>query len=143
MSGGLPLQLPNGIGLLGMIAARRMNGDFTALMRETAFSKLGMTHSFIGVLRNQRHTYAQGYTAVEVPIRMKTSSVAPEAYGITATCGDMLRFIGANMGLPDLDATLRRDHRHAHRVLSGRCDDAGSGLGAVSGPGAIAGPAAG
>jgi CubicO group peptidase (beta-lactamase class C family) len=96
-----------GIGLLGMIAASSMHGDFVALMQERVFSGLGMQHTYFDVPVSEWDDYAQGYTATNIPIRMVPGVLAPEAYGIKTTAGDMLRFIAANMGMLDINERLQ------------------------------------
>lgn len=138
MSGGLPLQAPDGIatddqlmayfrhwkpiyapgtyrtygnpgiGLLGMVAARSMDGDYVALMQGRLFPALGMTDTYLDVPKARMNDYAQGYTEAGAPIRMTQGAGAAEAYGVRSTAGDMLRFVEANMGMPGLDATLQR-----------------------------------
>jgi beta-lactamase class C len=137
-SGGLPLQVPSGItdnaqlmayfqgwkpayapgtyrtysnpsiGMLGMIAARSMDDDFTALMEGKLFPWLGLKHTYLDVPRTQMENYAQGYTAKDTPIRLAPGVLAPEAYGIRTTAGDLLRFVEANMGMLSLDEKLQR-----------------------------------
>jgi beta-lactamase class C len=96
------------IGLLGLIAARSMNQDFAALMEGTLFPALGMKDTYLDVPEAAAKNYAQGYTRTDKPIRMAPGVLAAEAYGIRTTAGDMLRFVTANLGLLDLDKTLRR-----------------------------------
>jgi beta-lactamase class C len=143
-SGGLPLQVPNDItnnaqlmayfrswrpiyapgayrtyanpsvGMLGMIAAKSMNGDFAALMEGTLFPWLGMRHTYLEVPKAERDNYAQGYTAKDIPVRMAPGILAAEAYGIRTTAGDLLRFVEANMGMLNLDEKLQRAISDTH-----------------------------
>ena len=143
-SGGLPLQVPDdiknndqlmaylqrwkpthapgtyrtysnlSIGLLGVIAAKSMNGDFVALMEGTLFPGLGMKNTYLHVPKSQTENYAQGYTKTDTPIRMAPGVLAPEAYGIRTTAGDMLRFVEANMRMLDLDEKLQRAITNTH-----------------------------
>jgi beta-lactamase class C len=143
-SGGLPLQVPDditnndqlmqyfqnwkptyapgtyrtysnpSIGMLGMIAARSMNGSFVALMEDKLFSGLGMKNTYLEVPKAQSENYAQGYTKTDAPIRMAPGVLAAEAYGIRTTAGDMLRFIEANMNMLGLDETLQRAITDTH-----------------------------
>ena len=137
-SGGLPLQVPGGIsnpaqlvaylqswkpayapgaartysnigiGMLGVIAARSMHGDFAALMAATLFAGLGMPHTYLNVPSAVAANYAQGYTRTDQPIRMAPGVLAAEAYGIRTTAGDMLRFVAANIGTLAIDTALQR-----------------------------------
>ncbi len=143
-SGGLPLQVPDditndaqltaylqnwkptyppgsyrtysnpSIGLLGMIAAKSMNGDFVSLMEGKLFPELGLQHTYLEVPKAETANYAQGYTAGGAPVRMKPGVLASEAYGIRTTIGDMLRFVEANMGMLDLDERLQRAITNTH-----------------------------
>nr|WP_307437114.1 class C beta-lactamase [Labrys monachus] len=143
-SGGLPLQVPDGIttddglmayfrrwkptyapgtyrtyanpsiGMLGMIAARSMNGDFVALMESRLFPALGLRHTYLDVPASRMEDYAQGYTTKDAPVRMAPGVLAAEAYGIRTTAGDMLRFVEANMGMLALDPTLQRALSSTH-----------------------------
>lgn len=137
-SGGLPLQVPDGIannaqlmayfqnwkpthapgtyrtysnpgiGMLGMIAAMSMNENFVRLMEGKLLPELGMEHTYLDVPKARMENYAQGYTTKDTPVRMVPGILAPEAYGIRTTAGDMLRFIEANMGMLHLDRKLQR-----------------------------------
>jgi CubicO group peptidase (beta-lactamase class C family) len=143
-SGGLPLQVPNGIanntqlmayfrnwkptyapgtyrtysnpgiGMLGMIAARNMNEDFVALMEKKLLPELGMEHTYFDIPDAQMENYAQGYTTNDTPVRMAPGVLASEAYGIRTTAGDLLRFVEANMGMLDLDETLKHAISNTH-----------------------------
>jgi beta-lactamase class C len=101
-------------GLLGLSAARSMNGDFTGLMARLVFSGLGLKHTYLNVPTDQMENYAQGYTRAGAPIRVAPGPLATEAYGIRMTAGDLLRFVDANMGLLDIDGTLQRAISNTH-----------------------------
>jgi beta-lactamase class C len=143
-SGGLPLQFPSGvtndaqatayfqgwkptyapgtyrtysnlsIGMLGMIAAKSISGNFVALMEHGLFPRLGLRNTYLDVPNAQVENYAQGYTASDKPVRMAPGVLAAEAYGIRMTAGDMLRFVEANMGMLDLDENLQRAVTDTH-----------------------------
>ncbi|WP_280868807.1 class C beta-lactamase [Herbaspirillum sp. LeCh32-8] len=136
--GGLPLQLPDGIGneaqlmdyykawkpsypagtqrtyanpgigLLGLITARSMHEDFTRIMEKRIFPALDMQHSFIKVPAKRMGDYAQGYNKEDKPTRMKGDALAPQAYGVKSTAADMLAFMRANMNPSLLEDTLSR-----------------------------------
>ncbi|HYG89596.1 MAG TPA: class C beta-lactamase [Azospirillum sp.] len=96
------------IGMLGMIAAKSMNGDFDALMQDKLFRELGLSHTHFVIPETEKKNYAQGYTKKDEPIRMTPGVLWVEAYGLKSTAEDMARFIAANMGMLDLDETLQR-----------------------------------
>ena len=97
-----------GVGALGLIAAKSLGQDFTALIERRLFPALGMTDSFIDVPAARMGDYAQGYAKGGAPIRMASGVFSAEAYGIKANAADMLRFLEANMGSIKLDETLQR-----------------------------------
>lgn len=97
-----------GIGLLGLVAARSMNGDFAALEQATLFAGLGLHHTYLEVPQAQEANYAQGYTGGDKPVRMTPGVAAAEAYGIRTTAADLLRFVAANMRMLDLNQPLQQ-----------------------------------
>jgi beta-lactamase class C len=142
--GGLPLQVPDGIdndrqlmrylkqwrpayppgtyrtysnpsiGMLGFIAAKAMNQEFTALMERDVFSALGLQNTFINVPNAKMAAYAQGYTGAGTPIRMAPGELWAEAYGIKSTAADLTRFLQANMNEVNLDGKLQRAITKTH-----------------------------
>ncbi|NUU01165.1 class C beta-lactamase [Herbaspirillum robiniae] len=136
--GGLPLQLPDdihdeaqlirylqhwkpscatgacrtyanpGIGTLGLITARSMGGDFTQLMQERLLPALGLHHTYLRVPQQNMPDYAMGYDKNGNPIRLKGGLLAPEAYGVRSTVGDMLAFMRANLEPETLPGKIGR-----------------------------------
>lgn len=100
--------------LLGYIAAKRMDGDFTALMQSKVFAPLRMAHTYIDVPADEMPNYAQGYTSGNLPIRMTRGPLFAEAYGVRTTASDMLRFLEANIGAANRDCTLAQAIRASH-----------------------------
>jgi beta-lactamase class C len=151
-SGGLPLQVPDdvrndgqlmryfrdwkptyapgtfraysnpSIGMLGMIAASSLNDGFEALMKRRVFQVLHLRHSYLHVPEAEMRHYAQGYTNLDVPIRMAPGVLASEAYGVRSTVGDMLRFVEANLGLVrvggDLQGAITATHTGYYQLGS-------------------------
>jgi beta-lactamase class C len=143
-SGGLPLQVPDdiknedqlmqylknwkptyapgtyriysnpSIGLLGVIVAKTMKEDFSALMERKLFPALGLRNSYINVPTGQMDRYAQGYTDADAPIRMAPGVLWEQAYGVRTTAGDMLRFVAANMKLLQPDDKWQRAITDTH-----------------------------
>ncbi len=143
-SGGLPLQVPDditsddqlmsflehwkpaytpgtyrvysnvGIGILGMIAAKSMSEDFTALMQTALFPKLGLKNTYIDVPKSKMGDYAQGYTSKDVPVRVSRGVLDSEAYGVKTTAGDLLHFLQANMHMLALDDAVQRAITETH-----------------------------
>jgi beta-lactamase class C len=103
-----------GVGMLGMITARSMNVDFTALVEDKLFSALGMKNTYFDVPNSQVGNYAQGYTKTDVPIRLAPGILAAEAYGVRATAGDMVRFVQANMRMLDINEKLQHAITDTH-----------------------------
>lgn len=102
------------IGLLGMIAARSMDGDFETLMQDKVFRALGLNRTRITVPNSDLANYAQGYTTKGEPTRLKPGVLWREAYGVKSTAGDLARFVAANMGTLVADRTLQRAIMDTH-----------------------------
>lgn len=143
-SGGLPLQVPEGIetdeqlldyyknwqpefapgtrrvysnpsiGLLGIVAARRFGKSFEDLMENTLFPKLGLKESYINVPASKMNDYAWGYSRDDQPRRVSPGVVDSEAYGVKSSSKDMIRFIEANMNLVKLDRKLKQAIADTH-----------------------------
>lgn len=96
------------IGLLGVVTARTMKGQFATLVRERIADQLGLRHTFHDVPNSEQAHYAQGYTRDGKPVRVSTAPLATEAYGIRTTARDLLRFVEAHLGLIDVRPTMRR-----------------------------------
>ncbi|MGH8125135.1 MAG: class C beta-lactamase [Rhodanobacteraceae bacterium] len=96
------------IGTLGLITARSEGKPFTALMEQQLFPTLGLRNTWYDVPAARMGDYAEGYTKKNTPIRMTPGELDSEAYGITASAADMVRFMQANMGLIRLGAKLQR-----------------------------------
>lgn len=96
-----------GIGTLGLITAKSMGQNFTALMQQRLFPALGLKHTYIDIPQAEMADYAQGYTEKGTPIRMAPGVLYAEAYGIRTTAADMLRFVEANMNLAHLNGKFQ------------------------------------
>ncbi|EJC80846.1 penicillin-binding protein, beta-lactamase class C [Rhizobium leguminosarum bv. trifolii WSM2297] len=102
------------IGALGYVVAKAMHGDFAALMEGKLFAALGMKSTYIDVPKARLADYAQGYKRSGEPARMTPAMLSAEAYGVKSTAGDMIRFVGANMGLIKLDEKLQQAITNTH-----------------------------
>ena len=102
------------IGTLGLISAKSMGQDFTALMEQRLFPALGMRNTYIKVPVGKMADYAQGYTKEGAPVRLAPAVLYREAYGVRTTTADMLRFLQANMGLIKLGPELQRAVMDTH-----------------------------
>ena len=135
--GGMPLQVPDGIGndvqliaylkawkpayapgtvrtysnvsigLLGFITANTLHADYAALLQNRMFPALGLKHSFLEIPSAEAANYAQGYEDDGTPIRLKEDVLTPEAAGVRITAADMLRFLAINIGSVRVDAAWR------------------------------------
>ncbi len=97
-----------GIGVLGLIAATRMGGDFASLVQQRLLPQLGLRHTFVTIPESERAWYAQGYRTGNRPIRMTPGPLGDEAYGIRTTASDLLRFVQENIDPSGLPRALRR-----------------------------------
>lgn len=103
-----------GIGMLGLIAARSMGQDFRSLMQQRLFPALGLQQSFIVIPASKRAWYAWGYTGDDKPIRMKTAILSDETYGIRTTAADLIHFVQENIDPSGLPSTLREAITQTH-----------------------------
>lgn len=137
-SGGLPLQVPDSVandeqlldyfktweppfaagmrrnysnmsvGLLGLATTQSLNEDFVQAVAAHLFVPLGLTHTYYDVPESALGDCAQGYNNNNAPVRMRSGPLAAEAYGVKSCTRDLLRWLEANMGLPELDAPLQQ-----------------------------------
>ena len=94
--------------MLGLIAAKNMHQDFTALLETRVFSALGLRVTFIDVPQSEMPNYAHGYTETGMPIRMAPDLLWAEAYGVRTTATDMIRFIEESMNVVAVNPALSR-----------------------------------
>lgn len=96
------------IGLLGVVTARAMKGQFAALVREHITGPLGLQHTFHDIPKTEQANYAQGYTRDGKSVRVSMAPLATEAYGVRTTARDLLRFVEAHLGRIEMSPTMRR-----------------------------------
>lgn len=102
------------IGLLGVVAARALDGSFADLVQARIAAPLGLRHTFVGVPAEERPHVAQGYTRDGKPARMATPPLSAEAYGVRTTVADLSRYVAAQLGLVDVPPALRRAMEATH-----------------------------
>lgn len=95
------------IGLLGYIAAQRLEAPFASVMETRLLPSLGMRHSYIQVPAAQMPHYAYGYTQDNQPVRVNPGPLDGEAYGVKTTAADLLRFVHANLQPGALEGPLK------------------------------------
>ena len=103
-----------GIGILGLITAKSMGGDFAALEEQQLFPALGLSNTYINVPRSKMPEYAQGYRSDGTPIRMVPGELWQETYGVRTCVADLNRYIEANMGLIQVDPRWERALLQTH-----------------------------
>ncbi|WP_347900844.1 class C beta-lactamase [Pseudomonas purpurea] len=96
------------LGLFGYLAAQSLGKPFDDLMENMLFPKLGLTHSYLKVPRDQMSLYAQGYTKDNTPVRVDPGALDSEAYGVKSSAADLVRYIEANIKPTTLDEPLQR-----------------------------------
>ena len=103
-----------GIGTLGLITAKAVGQNFTALVQQRLFPALGMKNSFIDVPSVRMPYYSQGYTKSDTAIRMSPGMLSSEAYGVKSTAADMIRFVEANMNEVPIAGTWQQAITETH-----------------------------
>ena len=94
-------------GLLGVVTASAMGGDFASLMQSTVFTAFGMADSFIRVPDHRMAEYAWGYRS-DRPVRVNPGPLAEQAYGVKTTALDLVRFVAGNIDPGSLDPAMRQ-----------------------------------
>ncbi|HET9029029.1 MAG TPA: class C beta-lactamase [Candidatus Aquilonibacter sp.] len=107
-----------GIGMLGLITAKRMNESFESLAQTQLFPALHLKHTFIDVPQSERGNYAWGYTAKGEPVRMKPGVLWEEAYGVRTTASDLLAFVQENIDPAALPSSLAQAILATHIAYS-------------------------
>lgn len=96
------------IGMLGVIAAKRMNMPYTEAMQDHLLPALGMKSSYLQIPDSEMHRYAQGYNKEDAPVRLGAGVLADEAYGLKTSARDLIHFAELNAGLGQVSTPLRR-----------------------------------
>jgi beta-lactamase class C len=97
------------VALLGIATARAAGEDFTAMAERRLFPALGLKRTFINVPEAESASYAWGTNRAGKPVRAGAGPIAAEAWGVTSTTEDMLRYLEVQMGVPSRDATALPD----------------------------------
>lgn len=96
------------IGLFGVATAQALGTTFEDAMTQQLIPKLGLTHSWIDVPRDQMKNYAWGDKDGK-PVRASPGVFDGQAYGIKTTAADMIRFVELNIdGQSVTDPALRQ-----------------------------------
>jgi beta-lactamase class C len=102
------------IGMLGLITAKSLGGDFADLVQQRVFSPLGMNNTYVSVPKTKMGDYALGYTEEGDSTRAGDGLLSAETYGVKSTAADMIRFIEANInpssGEEKLDRAIVETH---------------------------------
>lgn len=102
------------VGLLGVITAAAMRGEFVPLISKTLLQAIGLPNTYLEVPNSKRPDYAQGYTRDDQAVRMSPGVLSAPAYGVRSTARDMVRFVEANLNQSDLDSDVGGAIRETH-----------------------------
>lgn len=102
------------IGLLGVIAARRLGQPFDQAMEQGLLPALGLSATFLTVPPARQALYAQGYDRQDAPVRVNPGVLAHEAYGIKSSSSDLIRFVEANLKPDALAPALQQALKATH-----------------------------
>lgn len=95
------------LGLFGFLAAKSLGQPFDQAMEQTLLPKLGLTHTYINVPKEQMALYAQGYAKDDQPVRVGPGALDAEAYGIKSSASDMAHYLEVNMRAASLAPALK------------------------------------
>lgn len=89
------------IGLLGVMAARALGGDFPTLIRERILAPLGLRDTVHELGEREMAQMAWGHRrgAGGAPVRVSMGPLGVQAYGVRASVSDVLGFVEAHLGL--------------------------------------------
>lgn len=146
-AGGFPLQLPNNvnttnelenyyqtwqpkdaigtqrayanpsIGLLGMLTAKVNNTDFSTLLTNELLAPVGLTNTYLEVPPEALANYAWGNNKNGQRVRLNSSLLADEAYGIKTSNKDLLQFLKANFADSNSTALIDKAMLDTHASL--------------------------
>lgn len=88
-----------GMGLLGMILARRAGSDYETMVRERILRPLGMKSTSITLDPDMKARLVPGNTANGIPASNWDMPVLAGAGALRSTPNDLLRYLAATMGL--------------------------------------------
>jgi CubicO group peptidase (beta-lactamase class C family) len=107
-----------GIGLLGHVLALRAGADYETLVRQRITGKLGMDSTAIALTPAMRRHLATGYGMPGMAAPNWDMPVLAGMGALRSSTADMLKFVGANMGLPKspLYGAMQATHQPRHAV---------------------------
>lgn len=88
-----------GIGLLGLVTARKLREPYAEAMQKHVFQGLGLGDTYIHVPKEKMASYAQGYNRSGEPVRMDMGVIGEESYGVKSSVADLARYLGIQMQL--------------------------------------------
>ena len=111
-----------GMGLLGVLLARREKTSYEELMVERIAKPCGMDDTRIKLSGKQRQRLAPPYDAALQPAKNWDLPAVAGAGGIRSTAHDMLKFIKANLADDDqpLTKACRLSHEKRHAIPGGQ-----------------------
>jgi len=142
-SGGLPLQVPDGIsdvnglvrwlkdwhppqpgarsysnisiGMLGYISGKAMGSSYEQAVQDVLFPAFGLQHTWIDVPKDDTDQYAYGYDRkTNAPIRVSPGVLDAEAYGVKSSARDMLTVLDIELGRGKASDELRKAVERTH-----------------------------
>jgi CubicO group peptidase (beta-lactamase class C family) len=107
-----------GVGLLGHILTLRAKTDFETLVRQRITGPLGMNDTAIALTPAMRRHLAVGYGMPGMPAANWDMPVLAGMGALRSSTADMLKFVGANMGLgkSSLYDAMQATHRARHAL---------------------------
>ena len=107
-----------GVGLLGHILTLRTKTDYETLVRQRITGPLGMNDTAVVLTPVMRQHLAVGYGMPGVPAANWDMPVLAGMGALRSSTADMLKFVGANMGLikSPLYGAMQAAHRPRHAL---------------------------
>lgn len=108
-----------GVGLLGHILTLRAKADYETLVRQRITGPLGMNDTAITLTPAMRQHLAVGYGMPGMPAANWDMPVLAGMGALRSSTADMLKFVGANMGLGKPPLPLYGAMQATHRARHG------------------------
>ena len=107
-----------GVGLLGHILTLRAGVDYETLVRARVTSPLGMDSTAIALNAQMAKRLALGYSMPGMPASSWEMPALAGMGALRSTTADMLKFVGANMGIipSPLYPAMRAAHKPQHEL---------------------------
>lgn len=105
------------VGLLGHIFERVTNSSYEDLVKSKICGALGMKDTGINLLESHKNQLASGHSYFGKKIHHWVAPAIEGAAGLYSTTSDLIKFLGANLGLIDTSISPELQYCHSTRFV--------------------------